>query len=788
MGLLQSDKVVFYHPCDDSTEFTQTADWAEAAALYPAGKVSNGLAGTAGDAPAYGAENEFDTGIIGYTATVALGSGRVLVGWPKSDETEIRYRVGTVSGSDITFGPQYSFSGSNLTTQGGRWALLDSTHVVAAYRAASVAYARVLTISGSDVTAGPASSPAGNVQFPLAVPLGSSAFVFVYRDSGDSSHGTAKVGTVSGTDITFGAEHEFFSGGEATELDACALSSTKVVVTYSDGTSSFHGTAKVGTVSGTDITFGAAKAFASAGQADSRCCALDSAHFAVLYGDGGNGWRCGTRVGAVSGTDITFGAEAVVTSNGVSKPYAIPLGSSQYVAVYRDNTDSGHGTTKLVTVSGTDATVGSEVEYLSANGSTNESGAAVSSSKFVVAYRDGADSNKGTARVGGMAAAGSLAHQSGTSYGTAGEFLSAGTASGYSCDALDSTRFIVIWSANTAGKGQAVIATVSGTAVTFGAVAEFWSSQPSGDSLGVAALGSAAAVVVWKKGTGQGVGVAATVSGDSVTFGAEAQFVASCGTPRVAALDSATCVVVYEDNGASRTRARVGTVSGSDLTWDAVSGDLVAAQAGSPAIAALSSTAFVVSYTDVSDSSHGYCKVGTVSGGAVTWGAGAKFLAASPTYMPLRLAAMSATKFAVAWTSGSSGRARVGSVSGSAITYGAEATFLSGADAGDISMAAAGPSTVVVAYRDDGDGQSGQTALGTVSGTAISFAAAAEFQSAVSRLDVAYLGSGKFAVIYGNGDDSYNGYAVAGEFSATSYPSVVSETRVAFCGWFKKPS
>ena len=44
MGILQSDKVIFYHPCNDKTEFTQTADWTETTPLYPAGKVSNALA------------------------------------------------------------------------------------------------------------------------------------------------------------------------------------------------------------------------------------------------------------------------------------------------------------------------------------------------------------------------------------------------------------------------------------------------------------------------------------------------------------------------------------------------------------------------------------------------------------------------------------------------------------------------------------------------------------------------------------------------------------------------
>ena len=332
MGILQSDKVIFYHPCNDKTEFTQTEDWDESTPTYPAGKVSNALAGTAGTTPAFGTENEFESGITGYTTTTKLTATTFLAGWVNSAETEIRCKVATVSGSDITFGAQHVVvSGANLTTQGGRWAALDSTHVVAAYRASNTAYANVLTISGNDVTAGAAHSPAASVQFPLAVPLTSTKFVFVYRDTADSSKGTAKVGTVSGTDITFGAEHEFHSAGEATELDACALSSTKIVVVYNPANDGpFHGVSKVGIVSGTDITFGTDKKYTGNGQSDSRCCALDSTHFAVVYADNGNSARCGTKVGLVSGTDITFGAETLATTDGVSKPIAIPLSSTTY--------------------------------------------------------------------------------------------------------------------------------------------------------------------------------------------------------------------------------------------------------------------------------------------------------------------------------------------------------------------------------------------------------------------------------------------------------------------------
>jgi len=546
----------------------------------------------------------------------------------------------------------------------------------------------------------------------------------------------------------------------------------------------------VGAVAGTAISFGAEKEFTTSSCYDSGVGMLDASTFVVVWCDSSGGVTSHARIGTVSGTDITFGSSVQWLGNQTHYITIGRMGSDKFLLAYRDYGDSGHGTARVGTVSGSDITFGSEVEFNSA-GTTSWIGLSMlSTSSFAISYKDHSDGDHGTAKAGSAAASATIEHQSGMTLGTANEFLSAGSASGYSCDSLDSTRFILIWSANTAGKGQATIATVSGTAVTFGAIVDFWSSQPSGDNLGVASLSATSAVVVWKKGTGQGVGVAATISGTDVTFGAEAQFIALCGLPRVTSLDSTRCVVVYEDNGASRTRAKVGTVSGADLTWGAVSGDLVSgAQAGSQTLAPLSSTAFAVSYNDGGDSNHGYCKIGTVSGDDITWGAGAKFVASMPTYAPLRLAALSATGFVVAWTSGSSGRAQVATVAGTDITYGSEHVFLSGSDAGDITMTGLSSTTVAIAYRDDGDGQDGKVKIGTVSGADVTFGSETEFQAGgVSRIDIARLADNKFGVIYGNGADSYNGYAVVGEFSSITYPTVVSETKVAFCGWLKKPS
>ena len=89
--------------------------------------------------------------------------------------------------------------------------------------------------------------------------------------TGTSVFGAAKIslgleGTTGDTLNAFGAESEFvntgFNGSDNTS--AATLTPTSFVVVYEDVSDAGRGTAKIGTVSGTTITFGAENEFLSA--------------------------------------------------------------------------------------------------------------------------------------------------------------------------------------------------------------------------------------------------------------------------------------------------------------------------------------------------------------------------------------------------------------------------------------------------------------------------------------------------------------------------------------------
>ena len=136
--------------------------------------------------------------------------------------------------------------------------------------------------------------------------------VICYEDGGNSSHGTAIVGTVSGTSISFGSATVFESAEVRVPVITYDANAGKVVIAYNDDGNSNYGTAIVGTVSGTSISFGSAVVFNSANTSNYGMAYDANAQKIVIgYQDGSSG---NALVGTVSGTSISFGSEATFES------------------------------------------------------------------------------------------------------------------------------------------------------------------------------------------------------------------------------------------------------------------------------------------------------------------------------------------------------------------------------------------------------------------------------------------------------------------------------------------
>jgi len=313
--------------------------------------------------------------------------------------------VGTVSGTSISFGSPVVFESATVNATSVAY---DSSNekVVIAYKDngnSQYGTAIVGTVSGTSISFGSA------VVFESAEVLYLSAVydstnqkvVIAYKDYGNSQYGTAIVGTVSGTSISFGSAVVFESA--ATNHISTTFDSTngKVVIAYADAANSSYGTAIVGTVSGTSISFGTAVVFESA--STTHCSAVydtSNEKVVIAYADGGNSQYGTAIVGTVSGTSISFGSAVVYESGSTAYNSAVyDSASGKVVIAYQDVSNSFYGTTIIGTVSGNSISFGSAVVFESAESNHVFTILYSNQEKIVVAYGDAGNSNYGTAVV-----------------------------------------------------------------------------------------------------------------------------------------------------------------------------------------------------------------------------------------------------------------------------------------------------------------------------------------------------------------------------------------------------
>ena len=285
--------------------------------------------------------------------------------------------------------------------------------------------------------------------------LDATHFVVVYGGSGGTK---AVIGVVSGTTITsFGTAVQINTGGFG-NLEVAALSSTLFVAAYED---SGKGSVIACTVASTTISPGTEVQFNSGNTTRVAVAALTSSLFVISYQDSGDSNKGHAVAGTVAGTMITVGNEAnfasFTTTNFPSK-----LTSTDFVIAYKDNS-LNHGRAIVGTIVGTTITFGSPSTFTT-NVPQNEglTCATLTPTKFVVAFQDVSDSNKGKAVIG------EVSGTSVTGFGTIATFNSLSTFAP-SVAELGTGEFSVCYrdqGNSNAATGQ--IGTVSGTTITFG--------------------------------------------------------------------------------------------------------------------------------------------------------------------------------------------------------------------------------------------------------------------------------------------------------------------------------
>ena len=270
--------------------------------------------------------------------------------------------VGTVSGTSISFGSAATFTSEradNIT------ATFDSSNnkVVVSYSLAFSALGQSVigTISGTSISFGTAVNwdSSGSVEFiDSAFDSSNNKVVIAWQDEGNSSYGTAIVGTVSGTSISFGSAVVFESADTRDIKIAYDSDAQKVVVSYRDVGNSQYGTAIVGTVSGTSISFGSPVVFAtSASEYNGIAYDASAQKIVIAYADSGSSYHGKAIAGKVSGTSITF--DSAITYESATSYYQRPVydaNAARILIAYTDSGNSDYGTGVVFKSSSTNLT------------------------------------------------------------------------------------------------------------------------------------------------------------------------------------------------------------------------------------------------------------------------------------------------------------------------------------------------------------------------------------------------------------------------------------------------
>ena len=377
-------------------------------ATYPTSDGSAGQVLTTNGSGAVSFADPTGGGSADFVATGAISNGNVVT--LKSDGT-----VGVVASTDsvlnpVALGTPATFASVDVRTIASSYDP-DTGKIVIGWRsdADNYPYAIVGTVSGTNITFGSAvqiQSVNSGKYMKIVYDTTNDKHVFVFAEniSGQQEHGQAVVGTVSGTSISFGSVVDFEDSSSplVTYIDAVYDSvNGKVVIVWNNSVVTNRGlNAIVGTVSGTSISFGS-RAIANAASGTSVWCGYDANAGKVLLGyrlDSG-GPPHPSYVGSVSGTSITFGSVVNYTSQNPSGTTTVYDSNAQKILiVYRVGGGGNENTiSRVATISGTSVSYGNEVTVnaQSSNGDENF-GLAFSTitNTVLISFRDNNDSNK----------------------------------------------------------------------------------------------------------------------------------------------------------------------------------------------------------------------------------------------------------------------------------------------------------------------------------------------------------------------------------------------------------
>jgi len=324
---------------------------------------------------------------------------------------------------------------------------------------------RIGNVSGSTLTYGSflQTGPEGSWSTVAYDPFEANKFVLAFYDQ-DSGGIKAYVGTVSGNTISLGSIQTVRSAnGSNIRICFDKVTSGKFIISFKNSSNNY-GTVVSGTRAGNNLTFGS-ELVINTGETlfpNLDCDPHNSGRFAVVYRDYPNSQRGTMIICSVSGSTITKGSELIFNS-GTTKDSHIafdPNVVNKAVIAFTDVSNSNNGTCVVATLSGTGsgATASFSSEYVFDTGTTEGGDGFMeiifdkkTPTKFLLAYKDAANSNKAGTAVTGTISGTSI------SYTSKVVFFSAGIEEGnMAVNPNEHGRFVVVLMDYSSNYGKAI--------------------------------------------------------------------------------------------------------------------------------------------------------------------------------------------------------------------------------------------------------------------------------------------------------------------------------------------
>ena len=269
--------------------------------------------------------------------------------------------VGNITGTRIAFGsPQVLISG-NTTSTAIAYDPVNAVLVLGGRTSTFGERVFVGVLSGNSITVGTIYTP--NV-WPTSACYDptSGTVLLVGRDTGGNNYPAACVVRVTGSSLTIGTGVTVTSVVTYVPVN-CLVAGATPVMLYSDANTGAYNAVTV-TISGTTVTFGTPASVATAGAASVRTLvgAYDTVagRFCVACY---NGTNVIGRVGTVSGSTISFGTAAIIASGVISQfmSATYDAGAGRILITYYDSNVLSRLRVAQGTISGTSITFATPV-------------------------------------------------------------------------------------------------------------------------------------------------------------------------------------------------------------------------------------------------------------------------------------------------------------------------------------------------------------------------------------------------------------------------------------------